>query len=195
MLKRLLAICAAAGAAVLLTTGCGSPAEEEAASAPSSTRQETHAAEAGEPELPDVPGYTYSDLAGIEQADLNAMRAQMDAANAQAPGSLLSIAGHYVTGPSGEDLMVIELQVGAELARDPEVMQAFTASLLTGMASEGMAVQLGEMAGVEVVQGVDSHGWAGCGWSQGDLLFMVFGYDEDSVNSYSAAVIKTSIAS
>ena len=58
------------------------------------------------------------------------------------------------------------------------------------MASEGLTVRMAPMGDVTVAQGTDDYGWAACSWTQDDLLFVVFGDDEDAVNQYTAAVIK-----
>lgn len=186
MNARALRALAAAAATVVLLTGCGS-AEEDAA-APGVVP--THAAEAGEPALPTVPGYTYSDLAGADAKDLNAIQKEMDAVNEELPGAFVAVAAHNVTGPSGEEVGVFELKVGPALTEDPETLQALTAGFAAGMVSEGLTVRMGTMGGVDVAQGTDDQGWAACSWSQGDLVFLVFGEDEDAVNDYAAAVIK-----
>lgn len=192
MTTRALKVLAAAATALLLVSGCGSSAEDDASSAADATATEApaHAAEFGEPDLPEVPGYAYSDFSGVDAKDLSALQAELDAANEEMPGTFVAMAGHEVTGPSGEELGVLQLQVGPAVAKDPELMSGFTAGLVSGMAAEGLTVKVAPMGDVDVAQGTDDYGWSACSWSQGDMIFMVFGDDEDAVNDYTAAVIK-----
>jgi hypothetical protein len=175
---------ALAAAALLLVTGCGSSDNGESA-----TPAPTHAAEAGEPALPQVEGYEYQDLTGSDAAEMEALRAELDAANAEMPGAFVGFAAHEVTGPAGTEFMVMEIQVGPALVNEPQAIEEMTAGMAGFMVQEGMTVRMGTMGDVDVAQAVGDD-VASCTWNQSDLVFMVFGADEDSVNEYAEALIQ-----
>jgi hypothetical protein len=182
MNRKVLKVGATAAAALLLLSGCGGAAQDGEPAAPTPT----HTAEAGEPALPQVAGYEYQDVEGSDLAVLEDLRAQLDAANVEEPGSLLGLAGHQVTGPDGADFVVMEIQVGPVLADDPMAIDALGTLTPGASAQEGAVVRVGTMGGLQVV----SDDFATCSWTQGDLVFVVLGEDEDSVNAYAEALIQ-----
>lgn len=173
-------------AAILVLSGCGSSTDGGSAS-PSPTP--THTAQAGEPTLPQVEGYEYKDVAGSDLASLDSSRAEMDAANAQVPGAFLGLAGHSVEGPDGAQFLVVEMQLGPAVMADPDALDAIVAGMTAVFVDEGMTVRSGTVGGVDVTQG-SSEDMASCTWSQGDLLFLVVGQDESSVNDFAAKLIE-----
>jgi hypothetical protein len=164
----------AGGAAVALSLGAvvvaGSLSDES-----SEQPAAIHLAEAGEPPLIQVPGYTYADASDRDVADV---QEGVDALHEMVPGFYTAMAVHDVEKSGAADMGLIQLQVSSEVLESPDFVEdQLFIGMAGGMVSEGGTVST-KMIGQQKVAYGTVDGDVIYAWFHEGVLTMAGGDDE-----------------
>jgi hypothetical protein len=134
-----------------------------------------HLAEAGEPPLIQVPGYTYADASDRDVADV---QEGVDALHEMVPGFYTAVAVHDVEKSDAADMGLIQLQVSSEVLESPDfVEEDMFIGMAGGMVSEGGTVSTKTIGQEKVAYGTVD-GDVIYAWLHEGVLTMAAGDDE-----------------
>jgi hypothetical protein len=162
-------------AAVVVLAGADEPAGGPVVS---------HRAEAGEPLLIDVPGYTYADVSARENREA---REGMEMVNRMLPDFYVGVAAHNIQKPGAGDMQILQMQLSAEAVW---TVGDNNNGLLGSLVAQGATdAALKTIADREVAYGTVEDGTTNYAWFDDGVLVVVTGEDRSDTTHFVEAYL------